>query len=366
MMLVGTLIIVGLLILQDFLMCYFLCAHLKDFYREIPDEKLPKISVLVPARNEEKLLADCLKALGELRYPKGKLEIILGDDRSSDGTAAILRSWVARTPDSKFLEVQAVYSHLNGKANALAQMAEKATGDLLLFTDADCQVNPGWAVEMVKAFRPAFGLLVGVTRIKSPFLIQRLQGMDWWLTLGMIKVTADLGRLLTAVGNNMLISREAYDAVGGFQSLPFSVTEDFSMGQAIAAKGYRPAHQVSSGSLVDTKAEKSFFDLMRQRKRWMRGAFSLALPWQLLLALQALFFPAVIATLFVDLWVGGVLWLAKVMLQAVFIWCLAKKAEVRVPFWELFIFEVYYLVISWSTIVYYFWPSKINWKEREY
>jgi len=366
MIFLGICLIVGLLILQDILLFYFLQRRFKNFYHEIPDEKLPEISILIPARNEEEVLSDCLTALEQLDYPNGKMEIIVGDDQSEDSTAEILKHWVAKSPNRIFLDIRPVYPHINGKANALAQMVQVSKGELLLFTDADCQVNPKWVKEMVKAYRPSFGLVVGVTRVKSNVLFNRLQGMDWWLTLGMIKVSADLGVLLTAVGNNMLVSREAYEAVGGYENLAFSVTEDFALGQAIIAKGYRPVHQLTKNSLIDTKAEKSFLQLMRQRKRWMKGALSLKWHWQVLLVLQALFFPAVLGAIYFDIWIGGVLWTIKVIVQSGFILALSKKVKLKIPLWELFIFELYYLVISWSTIVYYFWPSKINWKKRKY
>ncbi|WP_200974194.1 glycosyltransferase [Echinicola sp. 20G] len=364
MMFFVALVLVGLLLVQDFLLCFFIFFNFKDYSKR--DVDLPMVSVLLPARNEASTVKACLKSFESINYPPEKIEFIVGNDQSEDHTGQILRDWSNEFSNRTYVEIKTRYSHLNGKANALAQMAQVATGELLLFTDADCRTNEFWVKEMVSAFEPRYGLIVGVTEVAGENIFERLQGMDWWITLGMIKVTADLGKLLTAVGNNMLVSREAYEAIGGYESLGFSVTEDFALGQAVMEKGYDPIHQMTSKSLVYTKGEKSFFQLMRQRKRWMRGALSLPFRWKLLLVLQALFFPAIITVLVFNVWLGGAIWFGKIWVQAAFIKKLAHNCKGKVNWGELFIFEVYHLVISWSTIVYYFWPSKINWKERRY
>ena len=135
----------------------------------------------------------------------------------------------------------------------------------------------------------------------------------------MIKCTSDLAHSVTAMGNNMLVGKEAYSAVGGFENIPFSVTEDFALAHALIGKGYKPVHQVSHRSLVMTKAEKNLFELMKQRKRWMKGAMSLPWYWILLLALQCGFFPAIIYLLIYNPFLSTGVWLGKVTIQSLFI-----------------------------------------------
>jgi len=171
---------------------------------------------------------------------------------------------------------------------------------------------------------------------------------------------------VTAMGNNMLVGRSAYLEVGGFENLPFSVTEDFALAQSLIKKGFRPINQVSSRSLVMTKGERNLSDLLKQRKRWMKGAMSLPWYWILLLGLQCGFFPAIIYLFAYNLnWAIGV-WLIKIFLQSLFIKGFAARAGIHVAHLQLFLFEFYYLMTSWCTIVYYFWPSSIYWKERQY
>ncbi len=362
-----SLFIVFLLLLQDLLLWIFLKFNFKDHTKEIIESDWPKISVLVPARNEAQFLPKCLRALENLHYPPDKIQFILGNDQSTDQTENIIRSWVGNSHNRILVNIHPQENaRMNGKANALVQMIKRADGDLLLFTDADCEVNPEWAREMVRAFTPERGMVIGISRVKGKSIWERWQGMDWWLTLSMVKVASDLGKSLTGVGNNMLVSKEAYVKVGGFESFPFSVTEDFELGRAVWAKGYRPVHQVSPYSLGLTKAEKSGLDLLRQRKRWTQGAMGLPWFWKLALVLQLVFFPAIIYLVFQNLTIGLLVWAVKIFLQMNLMQYYAQKTKTRLAFFPLLFFEVYYAVISWSTIVYYFWPSKIKWKERNY
>ena len=367
MMLYLNIIVIGLLIAQD------LFLWLMGKYRFIDHAKVkerhdwPMVSILVPARNEERHLPACRQSLQRLDYPPDRVQFIIGDDQSRDNTPLIINEWIAQGGNRIPVAVDSHHSpKINGKANALHQMAKLANGELLLFTDADCTVNPAWVREMVSAYRKDFGVVTGITTVRTATFFSYMQSLDWWLTLGMIKSTSDLSYAVTAMGNNMLVGKQAYLEVGGFENIPFSVTEDFALAQSLINKGYRPAHQVSSRSLVMTKSEKNLSNLLKQRKRWMKGAMSLPWYWILLLGLQCGFFPAVIYLLGSNLNWGIGVWLTKIFLQSLFIQGFAARTSIKVPHLHLFLFEFYYLMISWCTIVYYFWPSSINWKERQY
>ncbi|UCS93533.1 glycosyltransferase [Echinicola marina] len=360
-------ILLVLILIQDVLLLILFVFNYRDhIVSGQQEEGWPSVSVVMTARNEADVLAACLKAFEEIDYPREKISFIVGNDQSLDKTSEILSTWAKKDSQRVFMEIRPLYRHINGKANALAQLIKMAKGELLLLTDADCKVGKYWAKEMVNAYQPRFGMVVGLTQVTGGNVFEKLQGLEWWQILGMIKVTSDLGLLLTAVGNNMLVSREAYEKVGGFEGLNFSVTEDFALGEAIKAKGYKPVHQFSAASLIETKGEKDLSSLLLQRKRWMRGARTLPLHWQLLLLVQVMFYPSIIVLLASFPFLAGVVWAVKWGLQSMFIRSLAKRARVNIPLSQLIIFELYYPVISWSTIVYYFWPSKINWKERKY
>ena len=359
--------VIALLIAQDFFLWLLGTYRFIDHAAGKKMAEWPRVTILVPARNEEFHLQACLLSLEQLDYPLSQLQFVIGDDHSTDKTSYIIKEWAALGDNRFYYAVGSPPSkHINGKANALSQMARIAEGELLLYTDADCAVNPAWVKEMVAAYRREGGLVTGITAVRTDSLFSHMQSLDWWLTLGMIKCTSDLSHSVTAMGNNMLVGKEAYRAVGGFENIPFSVTEDFALAHALIGKGYKPVHQVSHRSLVMTKAEKNLFELMKQRKRWMKGAMSLPWYWILLLALQCGFFPAIIYLLIYNPFLSTGVWLGKISIQSLFIRMFAGRAGIKVSGLHLLLFEFYYLTVSWCTIVYYFWPSSISWKERRY
>ena len=366
-MLYINIVVIGLLILQDFLLWVLGAYRFVDYSKQKEKVAWPMVSILVPARNEEVHLPACLQSLEKLDYPESQLQFVIADDQSDDNTLYIIKEWVTNGDNRVLVAIDSPRSKpINGKANALSQMARLARGELLLFTDADCTVNPAWVKEMVRAHRKEGGLVTGITAVRTTSLFSAMQSLDWWLTLGMIKCTSDLVGSVTAMGNNMLVSKEAYLKVGGFENLPFSVTEDFALAQALIEKGFRPVHQVSPRSLVITKGERTFVELLKQRKRWMKGAMSLPWYWILLLALQCGFFPAIIYLFIYDVYLGTGAWAMKIFVQSLFINGFARRTGIRISGPHLLLFEFYYMMVSWCTIVYYFWPSSINWKERHY
>lgn len=359
-------IIVFLLLVQDLLLLLLLQVN----FRGVPNPQgpWPTITLLIPCRNEEKNLPYLLASLEKLDYPEDKLQLVLGDDHSEDQTLEMLLEW---SRDKSFLQVMEIAEgdglRINGKANALAQMAKQANGEYLLFTDADCEVPTTWLKSMVWASRyKKADLVTGVTAIRGKTRMAAMQALDWWLTLGLVKIASDLGSSVTSMGNNMLIRKAAYEAVGGFEGIPFSLTEDFQMAKSLEAKGFCAFHLVSEGNLIFTKAQETLKGLLQQRKRWMAGAMSLPFLWRLLLFFQVVFFPAISLLAFLHPFEGLLLWLFKVIIQALFIYGFALKTMKKLNLFDLLVFEIYYLLTAWSTIVYYFWPSKTVWKGRKY
>ncbi|MCH7415694.1 glycosyltransferase [Belliella sp. R4-6] len=359
---------VMLLLSQNLLLGILLKTNFKS-YAKGKGRGFPSITILVSCRNEAKNLSRCLEALEALDYPENKLQIIVGDDNSTDQTALVLKSWVSGKSYAEFYSVEENRGQkkMNGKANALSQMINKATGSLLLFTDADCKVPSTWATIMVSAaLNTEAGFVTGITTVKHEGRFSTLQDVDWTFTLGVLKVLSDIGLSVTSMGNNMLISKEAYNAVGGFEGIPFSLTEDFTIASSIQKEGFYGYHQICKENLIETKAQPSLSSLLEQRKRWMNGAMKLPITIKILLALQALFLPLVLLLIYNYIFLGWLFWFVKWSLQSYFIYEMKKKMNQRINLKHLIVFEIYYLFTAWATILYYFWPSKTNWKGRKY
>lgn len=359
--------IVVLLIFQDFVIFVFFRFGMGADYGRDGIRHFPKVAVIVPARNEETNLPSCLAALEKLDYPSEKIEFFIGDDNSLDSTWRIISKWAAIGENRHAVQLTPLNSYgLNGKAVALHELVGMSDADYYLFTDADCEVPPSWARQMMASYRPGSGMVTGVTKIGSDTWFGTMQGCDWWLSLGMVKFMADLGFNLTAMGNNLLVEKNAYRKVGGFMGVADSVTEDLALSQKMFEFGFCPIHQADPKLLVVTKAEAGFSALMRQRKRWARGALTLPFTWKVLLFLQVAFFPAVISLIFFSPLMGVLFWIAKVIVQSMMLKTFAAQTETKLTTLNLLSFECYYAIVGCSTVLYYFWPSKILWKNREY
>ena len=126
----------------------------------------PFVSVLVSARNEEMTLAACLDSLAMSDYPQNKFEVIIINDRSTDQTAKIARTYCKHLQHFRLFEVKNEFDGLRGKMNALAQAIEVAVGEFILITDADCRVEKTWLSALVSGFTTQSTMVGGLTLIQ--------------------------------------------------------------------------------------------------------------------------------------------------------------------------------------------------------
>lgn len=251
----------------------------------LTDDVLPTVAIVVAARDEEACIGRCLDALLAQDYPAGRLTLVVADDHSTDGTAEVVRQRAARTGAHpvEYLRVPDPVGHLRGKAQALHTAIEAVNADVVLITDADCAPVPTWARTLAAAFQDeAVGLACGLARLEErpgrPF--DRVQALDWELLIGAVSAAAEFGRPTTGMGNNMAVRRSAYLDVGGYPNLPFSVTEDFTLVQAVAQAGWTVRFPLEAASVVWSLPADGFAEAYGQRRRWARGGLS-GDPWVL-------------------------------------------------------------------------------------
>jgi len=233
----------------------------------------PKVSVVIAARNEESNIRRCLNSLIRLTYPPELLEVIIVNDRSSDATPDIVREFAARRANIRLLNARSGQGHLRGKANAISQGIDASTGEIILMTDADCTVPPGWVEDTVKYYVDGtVGIVPGFTAIRHANMFEAMQTLDWFSLFSVAAAATKLGFPVTAVGNNFTIRRSAYDAVGGYRGIPFSVTEDYALFHAVTfGTSYRACFPLDPSTVVESEPCKTWRELYRQRKRWFAG-----------------------------------------------------------------------------------------------
>lgn len=348
---------------------------------KVTETLYPRIAVLLAVRNEATYLPACLDHLLAMDYPADRWCVWVGNDQSEDATLAIAQEYAQCDPRVRVVDVTGQLGEARAKANVIAHLVqasarEEQPADVLLLTDADVRITPGWAHAMVQRWefgspsRPV-GIVTGVTVVAGRGAGAAWQRIDWLWALGMVKVASDLGIPVATLGNNMLLLREAYKATGGYETLPFSITEDFQILHQTVACGYGFRNCIDADTLVMTQPMSSFAELLQQRKRWTRGA--LQLPFYLvgILVLQALFLPLVLVVAGQNLALAGGLWIAKAISQGGFILLVIRKIRLPRPLrrqtlWYLLGFELYVTVLSLVSLFYYLLPTGLRWKGRHF
>jgi glycosyltransferase involved in cell wall biosynthesis len=219
-----------------------------------PPRRTPLVSLLVPARDEEENLRELLPVLSRVDYPK--LEVMVLDDHSTDGTAAVVREHAAGDGRVRLLTGAPLPPGWLGKNWACHQLAAAAAGEVLVFCDAD--VTPAAA-----AVRQSVGLLEhDAVDVATAIPRQRFGG---WIERAVIPLVVQLPvlallpmrrvarsrspRLSMANGQWLVFARDAYRRCGGHAAVRAEVLEDVALGRRAKAAGLRLLPALATGSL---------------------------------------------------------------------------------------------------------------------
>lgn len=249
----------------------------KKAFKEFSDEPF-FLSVIVPGRNEDENFKDCLLSIANSNYPIDKYEIIAVDDRSIDKTPEILNRLKEDIPNLKVINIDDTtkVKNLRGKPGALQAGINNAKGEIIVMTDADCIVNPDWLPTLAKTFEDKrIGMSAGYTAIKTKKLFDKIQAVEWTYlhTLATSGVGFDIP--LSCYGNNIAVKKEDFDAIGGYNSVSFSVTEDLALMHAIHKSGKKIRYLTLGESTITTLPCPNFQEYLKQKHRWAIGALDL-------------------------------------------------------------------------------------------
>jgi cellulose synthase/poly-beta-1,6-N-acetylglucosamine synthase-like glycosyltransferase len=238
-------------------------------------ESQPFVSVLIAARNEEANLATCLNSVLDQTYSTSLFEVIVINDHSTDGTESICKKYSGTFANFSYSNTKE-NSRLRGKTNALDQGIEKAKGEIILITDADCSVPSTWIEHTAKRYSDSVGLVGGITLQKARNWFEGMQSLDWAFLLGLASSTVTLRIPLSTIGNNLSFRKSAYEAAGGYKTIPFSVTEDFMLFQSIVnTNRWEYVCPIDEKVLVISEPCATWNELLRQKHRWGKGGLDM-------------------------------------------------------------------------------------------
>ncbi|MDO9551897.1 glycosyltransferase [Rhodonellum sp.] len=235
-----------------------------------PISSTPKVTVLVPFRNEQQNISASFHNLKALQYPD--FEIIWIDDFSEDRSLFMLEELIA-TQSSPLLSIRIIQSEVIGKKAALTGGLELSNGEIIMTTDADCLVPKDWISQMTAPFaNPEIKLVAGpVMTDRGLSFFQKFQQIEWASILAVTQMTFHLKKPLMCSGANLAYRKSAFLAVRGYEGNleHLSGDDEFLLKKIISNFGKNAAVYLhSKDNLVYTQEARSWTELFQQRIRW--------------------------------------------------------------------------------------------------
>ena len=212
--------------------------------RSPPPGRWPRVSLIVPARNEVETLGPAMRSRLAEGYPA--LEVMLVDDRSTDGTGALVDAIAAEDSRVRALHLDSLPPGWLGKLHAMSEGLRRATGEWILFSDADVHLAPGTIARAVS--------LAEAQRLDHLSLLPQLDPATWLvdaalasftrtgLVLGRVWLVSDpRSKVGGSVGAFGLVRRDALERSPGIEHLRLEVADDLALGQMLKSSGSRSA-----------------------------------------------------------------------------------------------------------------------------
>jgi cellulose synthase/poly-beta-1,6-N-acetylglucosamine synthase-like glycosyltransferase len=235
-------------------------------------ETLPRVSVIIPIHNESLRMEGLLKTLEIQNY--GEAEFVFIDDRSSDDSAAMISGFVKGRPLARIISLKENPGP-NRKQFALGKGIAVSSGEFILFTDADCEIPPDWIGAMVRRMSDKrVGAAIGPVFKKSggKGFFHLYQCFEHAVRYMYLAASTGLGAAGGGFGNNLILRRKCLDALGGYEKVPSSPTEDAALVARIrACSDYKVRAAVGADVHVFTRGERSWKALINQTLRWNNG-----------------------------------------------------------------------------------------------
>ncbi len=228
----------------------------------------PFVSIMIPAHNEESVIANTVKTVLNLDYPN--FEIIAIDDRSTDNTASVLKDLEQKYPN-KVIAFIRPKDAFPGKSAVLNDALEFAKGEAILVFDADATMDPDFLTNLVYELEPKdVGAVQArkIVRNKDVNLLTKCQNnemtMDTHFQVGRDSVKG----AVELRGNGELIKREALEDIGGWNN--YTITDDLDMSTRLHIKGWDV--RFCANTAVYEEGIMYLVPLYKQRRRWIEGS----------------------------------------------------------------------------------------------
>ncbi len=330
----------------------------------------PKVSIVIPACNEETNIEAALTSVLKQDYPD--YEIIVVNDRSTDRTGGILAAMVRRYPSLRLVTINSLPPGWLGKNNALEVGASHATGSLLLFTDADIVMDPSVLSRAVHFLmdRQLDHIAIAPRAVLPGFLANAVLGAFAFLFsqhLKPWKAKDPKSSHFIGIGAFNLLRTEVYRTLGGHTRIAMRPDDDIMLGKLLKTSGFKQ-DLVLGAKLLSVEWYASFGDMVRGLTKNMFAGIDYSVP-MVLFTLVVL--PLTAVWPFVALFVtnGWLLFWNASVVSIVLIGFAANSTRVGMPrayglAFPLGILLFLYILLR-STVV-TLWTGGITWRGTHY
>lgn len=250
---------------------YYLAWRSIPFYNVSFRESSPKISVIIPARNEEKNIGRLLLALQNQSYPEDLFEVIVIDDHSTDGTAIQVKQF----PNYHLIQLKD--ENINSyKKKAIETGIMASNAELIITTDADCLPGTKW-LENIAGFKTVKDAVLVVAPVSincNSSVLQVFQAIDFMVLQGITGASLQLRQLSMCNGANLGYEKQAFIKVNGFEGIDHIASGDDMLLMHKINKQFpnRTHYLKSKEAIVSTEPAGTWKEFFQQRIRWASKA----------------------------------------------------------------------------------------------
>jgi cellulose synthase/poly-beta-1,6-N-acetylglucosamine synthase-like glycosyltransferase len=251
---------------------FYLSLYLNGIQTKKKLTSKPKVSILIPAYNEEKTIHRCISSVLNLNYPKEKLEIIVINDGSTDRTKEIAESFGNK--------IKLINQKNQGKSKAMNKGLKVSTGEFVACLDADSYVEKNALRKMLLYFNSKIAAVTPLLKVDKPKnLLQKIQFIEYIFYIFVKKCMAKINTIFVTPGPFTIYRKNIIKALGGFDEK--SIVEDQEIAYRLQKNHYR-IEQSGDGE-VFTEVPKTLKEFYRQRSRWSRGTILTLLEYKKLI-----------------------------------------------------------------------------------
>ncbi len=235
--------------------------------KEKDENYKPFVSIMIPAHNEESVIAETIETVFNLDYPS--YEVIVIDDRSSDNTASVIKN-LEKKYNGRLKTIIRNKNAFPGKSAVLNDALQIACGEAILVFDADARMEPNFLTNLVYELKPeAVGAVQArkVIKNKDVNILTKCQNNEMTMDTYFQSTRSAVKGAVELRGNGELIKRSALDDIGGWNN--YTITDDLDMSTRLHTKGWDV--RFCPDTVVYEEGIMYLIPLYRQRRRWLEG-----------------------------------------------------------------------------------------------